>query len=87
VTLRSGSVWPAVLLHGAFNNSNRLVWFFFGGELSPLLGPGAQGVIGMLGYAVLALVISLSQRALAPSGNERLVEPQAVEVVSRRAAI
>lgn len=65
VTLRSGSVWPAALLHGAANISNRLVWIFFAGETHALIGPGSQGVIGMLGYALLALVIFFSPRALA----------------------
>jgi len=65
VTLRSGSVWPAALGHGAINVSNRLVWIFFSGEPNPLIGPGNQGVIGSLGYAVLALLIFLGPRALA----------------------
>lgn len=65
VTLRSGSVWPAALFHGAFNVSNRLVWIFASGEPNPLIGPGAQGVIGSLGYAALAMLIFLSPRALA----------------------
>jgi len=65
VTLKTDSVWPAALFHGAFNVSNRLVWIFAGGEPNPLLGPGAQGIIGSLGYAVLALLIFLNPSALA----------------------
>jgi len=70
VTMRSGSVWPAALLHGAANISNRLVWVFFKGALNPLLGPGVQGIIGSLGYAVLALLILVSPRALAQPAPE-----------------
>jgi membrane protease YdiL (CAAX protease family) len=65
VTLRSGSVWPAALGHGAINASNTLVWIFARGEPNPLIGPGLQGVIGSLGYAVLAMLIFFSPRALA----------------------
>jgi len=65
VTMRSGSVWPAVLLHSAVNTSDTLMSFFLSGEPNPLLGPGPQGVIGSLGYAVLALLIFFSPRALA----------------------
>jgi membrane protease YdiL (CAAX protease family) len=65
VTLRSGSVWPATLGHGASNAANRLGPILMRGEPNPLVGPGTQGIIGSLGYAVLALLIILSPRALA----------------------
>jgi membrane protease YdiL (CAAX protease family) len=65
VTLRSGSVWPAAIAHGAINASNRLAWIFNSGELNVLFGPGFQGIIGSLGYVVLGLLIFLSPRALA----------------------
>jgi membrane protease YdiL (CAAX protease family) len=79
VTLRSNSVWPAALFHGAFNVSNTLVWIFFTGELHTLIGPGAQGVVGMLGYAVLALMILFSPRALVPVDMALSQNPAAVE--------
>jgi membrane protease YdiL (CAAX protease family) len=66
VTLRSGSVWPAAIAHSMDNVSNQLMCFFIGGTPHPLLGPGIQGMIGVLGYALLGLVIFLSPRALAP---------------------
>jgi membrane protease YdiL (CAAX protease family) len=65
VTLRSGSVWPAALAHGASNAANRLGPILFRGEPNPLVGPGTQGIIGSLGYALLALLIILSPQALA----------------------
>lgn len=79
LTLRSGSVWPAVVFHGASNNSNGLVWIFAGGVPNPVLGPGAQGVIGMLGYAAVALAILFSRRALAPAVAARSVEHDAAQ--------
>lgn len=87
VTLRSGSVWPAALAHSANNASNSLMLFFLSGEPNPLVGPGVQGIIGMLGYVVLALVIFFSPRALAQpalvsmnmaaSGNQKAAEKAA----------
>jgi membrane protease YdiL (CAAX protease family) len=65
VTLRSGSVWPAALAHGVHNPSNKLMWLFFCGVPNPLIGPGDQGIVGALGFAVLALLIFFSPRALA----------------------
>lgn len=67
VTLRSGSVWPAVLTHSAINASASLMAFFFRGEPNPLIGPGVQGIIGSLGFAVLALLIFRNPHALAPA--------------------
>jgi membrane protease YdiL (CAAX protease family) len=65
VTLRSGSVWPAAIAHGAINSSNRLALIFGSGEPNALIGPGFQGIIGALGYVALGLLIFLSPRALA----------------------
>jgi membrane protease YdiL (CAAX protease family) len=79
VTLRSGSVWPAAVLHRASNASNELVWLFKAVRTNPLIGPEVQGVIGMLGYAVLAMLIFFSRRALAPAAGTQSVKPGAVQ--------
>jgi membrane protease YdiL (CAAX protease family) len=64
VTLHSGSVWPAALGHGAVNASALLMAYFVRGNLDQLVGPIPVGVIGCLGYALLALLIFFSPRAL-----------------------
>lgn len=66
VTLRSGSVWPAAIAHSADNASNSLMWFFLRGEANQLIGPGIQGIVGSLGWFVIALPIFLISGALAP---------------------
>jgi len=66
VTLRSGSVWPAALGHGVINASASLMLYFTRGEPNYLIGPMPVGIIGSLGYALLALLIFFSARALAP---------------------
>jgi membrane protease YdiL (CAAX protease family) len=90
VTLRSGSVWPAAIAHGVHNTSNKLMWFFLSGASNPLLGPGTQGIIGSLGYAVLALLIFFNPRALAqpapvPVDTALAENPGAVEKAAHQA--
>ena len=64
VTLRSGSVWPAAVGHGAHNNALAFPIFSLKGPASPLLGP-AGGLIGGIGYLALALVLLFSRSAFA----------------------
>jgi len=66
VTVRGGSVWPAVIGHGAINGIAGLGVLFVQGQPNPLLGPLPVGVIGSLGFAVAAAIIFASRRALAP---------------------
>lgn len=66
VTVRGGSVWPAVIGHGAINGIAGLGVLFVRGQPNPLLGPLPVGVLGSLGFAVAAAIIFASRRALAP---------------------
>ena len=62
--LRAGSVWPAVIGHGAFNGIAGIYVFFTQGNPNLLLGPSVAGIIGSLGLAVVALIIFLKRDAL-----------------------
>jgi membrane protease YdiL (CAAX protease family) len=62
--LRAGSVWPAVIGHGAFNGIAGIYVFFMQGDPNLLLGPSAAGIIGSLGMAVVALLLFLKRDAL-----------------------
>jgi uncharacterized protein len=66
VTVRGGSVWPAVIGHAAINGIAGLGAIFVRGQPNPLLGPLPVGIIGSAGFALLALIIYLNPRALAP---------------------
>jgi len=68
-TLHAGSVWPAVIGHGAINGIAGIVGFFVRGEPSVLLGPSVVGVIGSIGFAVVALLIFLRRSALNPAAS------------------
>jgi len=65
VTLRSGSVWPAAIGHGMFNATTLLSWNLLKGPANMLLGPQSSGLIGGMGYLVLALILLFSLRAFA----------------------
>lgn len=56
-TLRGGSVWPAVIGHGAINGIAAIYVFFTQGEPNLVLGPSVAGLIGSLVLAVVTLAI------------------------------
>lgn len=79
VTLRSGSMWPAAVGHSAYNQALGLPIYSVKGPANPLLGPGPGGLIGSIGYIILALVLLFSRRAFAggkEAGSEK--EPAVV---------
>jgi membrane protease YdiL (CAAX protease family) len=55
LTLRGGSVWPAVIGHGAFNGIAALPGLFVQGEPNPLLGPLAFGLLAGVPMTLVAL--------------------------------
>ena len=57
LTLRAGSVWPAVIGHGAINGIASLGALFIKGQPNLLLGPLPVGLIGSVGFAVVMLVL------------------------------
>lgn len=54
---RAGSVWPAVIGHAVLNGLANTPTLFLRGAPNPLLGPLVVGVIGGIGFAVVALVL------------------------------
>ena len=55
LTLRSGSVWPAVIAHGAGNGIGAIGLFAVMGYANPLLGPSPVGFIGGIFITILAI--------------------------------
>jgi membrane protease YdiL (CAAX protease family) len=83
VTLRSGSVWPAAIGHGAVNATSALAgYLLLKGTVLPILGPAPTGLIGGLGYLTLALVLLFS-RATFPSRISERDETASLSMVSR----
>lgn len=62
VALRSGSVWPASIGHGMVNGTSVFPTLLSNATANPLLGPGPTGLIGMLGYVILALVLLFNRK-------------------------
>ncbi len=83
VNLRSGSVWPAALGHATINASILLMVPFLRGDPNWLVGPQPMGIVGALGYGLLALLIFFSARALAPIASP---EPHRNPILAGKAA-
>ncbi len=68
---KSGSVWPAVIAHGALNGIAGIGLLFTKGSFSPLLGPSPAGVIGCIPFTIAAALILLANKEEQPklSGN------------------
>lgn len=64
VTLKSNSVWPAVIGHAAINGIAGMGTIFTQGEPNPILGPLSVGIIGGLGFTLVALLIFFSPNGL-----------------------
>ena len=56
ISLRTGSVWPAVIAHGSINGFAAGAQLFYKGELNPFIGPIPTGIIGGLGFLAAAIV-------------------------------
>ncbi|MFB6354471.1 MAG: CPBP family intramembrane glutamic endopeptidase [Halobacteriales archaeon] len=68
LSLRSGSVWPAVLAHAMVNGAGGLGLLFLVGEPDLLLGPTASGVLGTLPWLVVAAWLLADRARLAGVG-------------------
>jgi membrane protease YdiL (CAAX protease family) len=64
LTLRSQSVWPAVIGHAAINGIAGAAVLVTTGQPNTLLGPLPVGIIGSLGFALVAIAIFVSPNAL-----------------------
>ncbi len=59
LTLKSGSIFPACIAHGALNAIREAPLFICVTTYNALLGPKPSGLIGMIGFLVLGAVIFL----------------------------
>jgi membrane protease YdiL (CAAX protease family) len=71
VTIRGRSVWPAVIGHGAINGIAGIALFFVAGQPNLVLGPHPAGLIGSVGFAIVALLILVIPGALEPEPGTR----------------
>ncbi|MBE2222898.1 MAG: CPBP family intramembrane metalloprotease [Anaerolineae bacterium] len=86
VTLKSRSVWPAVIGHAAINGIAGIGVIFIQGNPNPILGPMPVGIIGGIGFTIVALLIFITPNGLVESEpvNEKTTPeaPLAVESAS-----
>jgi membrane protease YdiL (CAAX protease family) len=64
LTIKSESVWTAVIAHGALNGIASLGLIFIKGTPDPLLGPAPVGIIGGLGLTLTAILLLLLPSSL-----------------------
>ena len=66
LTVKAGSVWPAVIAHGAVNGLAAIGLLFVRANPDPLLGPAPVGVIGGLGLTICALILLVLPNTFKP---------------------
>jgi len=64
VSLKGGSVWPALIAHAAINGIAGIGALLVLGDVNPILGPMPVGVIGSIGFSIVAMIILLSSKSL-----------------------
>ncbi|HHY99103.1 MAG TPA: CPBP family intramembrane metalloprotease [Firmicutes bacterium] len=64
ITLRGGSIWPAVIGHGAVNGIAGIGALFMKGHPSPLLGPMPTGIIASIPWVLVAIWILIRRNGL-----------------------
>lgn len=57
LTLKTKSVFPACIFHGAFNAIREVPLFLCTSDFNPLIGPKPSGLIGMIGFILLAFLL------------------------------
>jgi len=70
LTLRSKSIWPAVIGHAAINGIAGAAALVTTGQSNTLLGPLPSGVIGALGFALVAIALFVAPGALKEQAGE-----------------
>jgi membrane protease YdiL (CAAX protease family) len=70
ITIKAGSLWPAVIAHGALNGIASLGLLLVKGNPSTLLGPTPVGFIGGFGFAIVAAIIFILPKALKPGQHK-----------------
>ncbi len=64
LALRSHNIWPAVIAHGALNGIAAIGLLLVKGAPSSLLGPAPTGLIGGIGFTLVALLLLFLPNAL-----------------------
>ncbi len=64
LTLKSGSVWPAVIAHAGINGIAAIGLLATQGNVNPLLGPTPVGILGGILITVMAAILFFKRGAL-----------------------
>jgi len=81
LTLKGGSVWPAVIAHAALNGMANLPAFFTQGKPNLLIGPTVTGLLAGVGFVVVAALILCSRNALAAPAFDAAQAPNTATTI------
>lgn len=70
--LKSGSIWPASIGHGTGNAVAVLPGYLLAGQPIPLIGPDPTGLLGGIGFVILAMVLLI--------GKAFKVKPELIQI-------
>ncbi len=70
LTIRGGSVWPAVIAHATLNGTAGFGILLVKGNPSTLIGPMPTGILGGIIFAIFAVLVWNNFRKEKPAGEE-----------------
>lgn len=70
LTLKSKSVWPAVIAHAALNGMAPIALLLVNGHPNPLLGPAVVGLAASIPFTILAFVLLWRSRVISQVGSQ-----------------
>jgi membrane protease YdiL (CAAX protease family) len=83
LTLKTRSVWPAALAHGAVNSVGAIALLLVKGQPNPLLGPAAVGLVASLPFTLLAFWLLWRSEVFSHS-NRSIGQPDVLSAVTPR---
>ena len=70
ITLKSKSVWPAVIAHAALNGIAPIALLLVKGHPNALLGPSAVGLIASIPFSILALILLMRSNVFSETEHQ-----------------
>ncbi len=74
LTLKEGSIWPAVIAHAVLNGLAGISLFLLASPSTPILGPLPVNLIGGLPFLVVAILLLLIPGALNEAEDKTTLE-------------
>ncbi len=83
LTLKEGSIWPAVIAHAVLNGLAGISLFLLASPSTPILGPLPVNLIGGLPFLAVAILLLLIPGALTESEDKPRWKPEPLSATSQ----